>query len=180
MTVALSGSTLIVFGVAEAAPCATNVRDGSDAPSLVSSHPTYVSASVKHALAVVRALRRLDCAALSFALFLAPRKVGRAMAIRMPMMRTTTMSSMRVKPAASCLRSMRRLNIFVSPPLDVAAFTELNFGIGRGPLSRPAGGFLGRSLPRSFVPTRDISASDTDQPTPGTAKAGHEARPTHG
>src|SRR5205807_8502512 len=50
--------------------------------------------------------------------------------------------------------SMRRLNIFVSPPLDVAAFTELNFGIGRGPLSRPAGGFLGRSLPRSFVPTR--------------------------
>ncbi len=61
--------------------------------------------------AATRALRRSDCAARFCARVRAPRNVGSAMAIRMPMIRTTTISSMRVKPSSSCLRSKKRLSM---------------------------------------------------------------------
>src|SRR5437899_873278 len=61
-----------------------------------------------------RELRRLVWATLSCARVLAPRKVGRAMAIRIPMMRMTTMSSMRVNPSSSCLRSMKRFSMLLT------------------------------------------------------------------
>ena len=62
--------------------------------------------SVNTVFAAERAFRTEDCAALFWARVRAPRKVGRAMAMRMPMISTTTMSSMRVKPSSSCRFSM--------------------------------------------------------------------------
>src|SRR5271165_7123161 len=53
------------------------------------------------ALAFRMAVLRLDCAARSFADFVTPRKVGMAMASRMARINSTTMSSMRVKPASA-------------------------------------------------------------------------------
>ena len=52
-------------------------------------------------LGVHKAVFRLDCAARSLADFVTPRKVGMAMASRMARINSTTMSSMRVKPASS-------------------------------------------------------------------------------
>ena len=58
-----------------------------------------------------------DSAALSWARFRAPRKVGRAMATRMPMIRTTTISSMRVKPRSSSriFRAIFSIKCVVTP-----------------------------------------------------------------
>src|SRR4029079_1064727 len=50
----------------------------------------------------LRPLRIDDSAARSFARARAPQKLGSAIATRMPMMSTTTINSMRVKPSSSC------------------------------------------------------------------------------
>jgi hypothetical protein len=60
-------------------------------------------ASVKQDSTCVTALRTSALAAESFALSDWPRKVGRAIAARTPMIRMTTRSSMRVKPSSSFL-----------------------------------------------------------------------------
>ena len=54
-----------------------------------------------------------DCAARSAARLRAPRKVGRAIAIRMPMISTTTISSMSVKPRSSSRDGWVRVCIIV-------------------------------------------------------------------
>src|SRR3954462_8667281 len=58
------------------------------------------------------ALRALDLAEASLPLSRWPRKVGRAMAARMPMIRMTTRSSIRVKPDSSS-RSLRSISILL-------------------------------------------------------------------
>ena len=87
--------------------------------------------------------------ALSAARWRAPRYVGRAIATRMPMIRTTTMSSIRVKPRCEPMRALgaavlpprvlrpgaRRLgSSFISPPktFDFGASLEAERGGGHG------------------------------------------------
>jgi hypothetical protein len=60
-----------------------------------------VGTSVRQDSTCETALRAADFADESLALSFWPRKVGRAIAARMPMMRTTTRSSMSVKPDSS-------------------------------------------------------------------------------
>src|SRR2546423_1107033 len=64
-------------------------------PFMVAVVASYAWLSVYTVFSAVRPLRRSDCAARSWARCRAPRKVGMAIAIRMAMMSTTTMSSMR-------------------------------------------------------------------------------------
>src|SRR5437764_3608978 len=66
--------------------------------------PVYVSLSVKHDSSCETRLRASDFALASFALLRWLRKLGRAIAARMPMIRITTRSSIRVKPLSSRLR----------------------------------------------------------------------------
>src|SRR5581483_11851433 len=78
-------------------------------------------------LAPVRAFRSEDCAARWLARFRAPRNVGMAIANRMAMMSTTTMSSMRVKPSSSRSSRLRMAwSIRLGP--FVTAINELRAG----------------------------------------------------
>ena len=94
---------------------------------------SYVSWSVKQVFAAASAFRRPDWAALSFARFRAPRNVGRAMAIRMPMIRTTIISSIRVKPSSSRTRFVRPLSICLRLlPFEQSAPPRCAFSRGVG------------------------------------------------
>ena len=63
--------------------------------------PTYWSSSVKHASIWETMLRTLDLAAASWPFERCVRKAGIAIAARIPMIRITTSSSIRVKPRSS-------------------------------------------------------------------------------
>src|SRR5207249_6018292 len=69
-----------------------------------------------YVIAAARLDRRLACVARSEARCLAPAKVGRAIARRSPMISTTTISSMSVKPA-SLLREVLIRSVFPFLPL---------------------------------------------------------------
>src|SRR6202163_1485032 len=71
----------------------------------------------------MRALDRVDCAARSFADLDTPRNVGMAMARRMAMINSTTISSMRVKPDSPhsfvrCWRAWSNDRVSMSPTFD--------------------------------------------------------------
>src|SRR5438128_2282408 len=70
-------------------------------------------------MAAARLVRRLASVARSEARCLAPAKVGRAMAMRSPMIKTTTISSMRVKPASLLREDLIRS--FVPPSVFLGA-----------------------------------------------------------
>src|SRR3954469_23923113 len=61
-------------------------------------------------------LRALDLASASWPFFCWPRKAGRAIAARMPMIRITTRSSMSVKPFSSPLIRWESFRSIVTPP----------------------------------------------------------------
>ena len=151
----VGASTLIRSGRPSRAPCrrrrsATSRSSPAGASSQAVVTVAYESSSVKHVFAAARALRRPDWAALSLARFRAPRNVGRAMATRMPMIRTTTISSIRVKPSSSRMRFLKPLSICLRL-LSVGACTPrwraFSDGFGRSRI-RPEG--LGPTDPREI------------------------------
>src|SRR5690242_6221920 len=85
---------------------ATYVRLGSIVGRSVAAlvAVAYELWSVYAVFAAVNALRRLDCAARSCARERAPRNCGMAIAIKMAMISTTTINSMRVKPSSASFR----------------------------------------------------------------------------
>src|SRR5579875_848388 len=79
-----------------------HANSGAEDPSMAVGRPVKLWLFAWYtALDSVRALVRFDCAARSLAELVTPRKVGMAMASRMAMMSSTTISSMRVKPASA-------------------------------------------------------------------------------
>ena len=87
-----------------------------DAPEASGVGPAKSLVSVYAVFAAASAFRRLDWAARFWARSRAPRNVGSAMAIRMPMIRTTTISSMRVKPCLLICALHEALEHVPSPP----------------------------------------------------------------
>jgi hypothetical protein len=71
-------------------------------PELLPAHADESNACwvEKVEISLVAAFTALDKAAVFFALLVVLRNVGMAIAAKMPIMRTTTMSSMRVKPSS--------------------------------------------------------------------------------
>jgi hypothetical protein len=79
------------------------VPTGRPVVAVVSSagHTEYPPCSAQHVSISVIMLRALDLALASMAFPRWPRNAGSAIAARIPMMRMTTSSSMRVKPLSS-------------------------------------------------------------------------------
>ena len=95
--------------------------------------PTYLSSSVKQASIWETMLRTSDLAAASCPLERCVRNAGIAIAARMPMIRITTSSSIRVKPRSALRRRLKVLGVMVSEGSGVLD----DEGAGRG---RPAPG----------------------------------------
>ena len=84
-------------------PAAFHFNDGSIA-ARVAVVAVYCWSSVYDVFSAVNALRRSDFAPASCARERAPRNCGMAIAIKMAMINTTTINSMRVKPSSASRR----------------------------------------------------------------------------
>src|SRR3954468_14684182 len=96
-------------------------------------------------------LRALDFASASWPFFCWPRKAGRAIAARMPMIRITTRSSIRVKPFSSLLIRWESFRSMVTPPWSLwSGQTPRRSPLGGG--SAGSGGTSTRESPEALRP----------------------------
>src|SRR5579862_444245 len=96
---AVTASPTVTFGP----PVAFHFNDGS-IPDSVRVVAVYFWLSVNEVFSAVNALRRSDFAPASCARERAPRNCGMAIAIKMAMINTTTINSMRVNPSSASRR----------------------------------------------------------------------------